>query len=686
MEVLENTFKRNPALKTRFDLQNQNIRKAALERKAMAPQVRTAGTTYYIPIVFHVVLTNPNLVTDAQIQAQVDKLNEDYGGMNADSTRIPAAFKPLYAKTNIQFRLAQRTPSNEPSNGIERITTSRSSFDINDPILKHNSTGGADAWDPNRFFNVWITDLSQNYLGYSTFPGHQPATEEGVAIKYSTLPGNAGAYGKGRTLVHESGHYFSLIHIWGDENGCTGSDGIDDTPNQGTFTSGCPSEPVRVDGCTTTAPGIMYENFMDYTDDACMVMFTLDQKDRIETTLSMYHAPLMTSNGADPVIAFNLDAAAKSINTPLQRLCTPTFSPVITLRNRGAQTLKNVTIKASLDNGTVSSTTDWTGSLLSLTETNVTLNALTVPSEGIHVLNIVIAEANGTTDDNTSNDALTLTFLYYLPLSLSNTASYTEGFESTTYPPVGWDLVNPDLGTTWERTLTAAKTSKASVELRNFDYQGNGQKDYIRLPLMDITNADSAFMTFQVAAAVVTDPKNTGNKFDTLEVLVSKDCGATFTSLYRKAGSDLITRSTATSTSFTPASNEWRKDSVNLTPYINAGQILLAFANTNQHENNIYLDDINVYSLAINANVKTKGFLIMPNPTNGKMAVQFYPYPGFVKGINIFSSTGEKVATQVVNGPGRGNYTFDLSMFASGVYVVQVVLGDRVITQKVIKR
>jgi hypothetical protein len=681
MSVLQNALKRNPVLKTRFDLETQNIRKATLERKLRAQQLRIDGTTAYIPIVFHIVLTNPNLVTDAQIQSQVDQLNRDFAGVNADSTRIPAYFKGLFAKTNIQFKLAQRTPANEESSGIERVVTSRANFTIDDPSVKYTASGGADAWDHDRFFNVWITDISQGYLGYATFPGGSPAAEDGVVIKYTALPGGNSPYNIGRTLVHETGHFFYLFHIWGEDNFCNDDDAIDDTPKQGTFTSGCPSG-LKTDTCAKTSPGNMYQNFMDYTDDACMVMYTLDQKTRMEASLNTYRAPLLTSNGADPVIAFNLDAAAKSINTPLQRICSQTFTPVITLRNRGAQTLTSVTIKTSLDGGAVSSTTTWSGSLASLTETAVTLKPLTVATEGIHVLTVIISSPNGTTDENTTNDTITLTFQYYQPVSPPITA----GFESTAYPPVGWDVINPDRGITWERTLLAARTGNAAVVIRNFDNKANGQKDYIRLPLMDITNADSAFMTFQVAAAVITNPKTAGAPFDTLEVLLSRDCGATFTSIYKKWGSELITDTAAVTTAFVPTSEKWRKDSVNLTPYINGGQILLAFANTNQHQNNIYLDDISVYSISISANVKTKGFMITPNPTSGRVAVQFYPNPAVVKGINIFSSTGQKVASHVVNGASSGTYGFDLSKMASGVYIVQVVLGDGVITQKIIKR
>lgn len=681
MQVLENTFKKNPGLQARFETQTLNMRKAVNERKARLQMLRTEGTPVYIPIVFHIVLTNPALVTDAQIQSQVDQLNRDFAGLNPDSTLIPAAFKPLFAKTGIQFRLAQRTPNNEVSTGIERVVTSTAQYSITDPSVKYTASGGANAWDHDRFFNVWITDLSQGYLGYATMPGGAPASEDGVVIKYTSLPGNTGPYNKGRTLVHETGHFFYLYHIWGDENGCSGTDFVDDTPNQGTFTSGCPSNSVVTDGCTTSAPGLMYQNFMDYTDDACMVMYSIDQKDRMETTLNLYRAALLTSNGADPVVAFNLDAAAKSINTPLQRICSPTISPVITLRNKGAETLTKATIYASINNGAVSSTTNWTGSLASLTETTVALNGLTVPAEGTYVLTIVVSSPNGKADENTTNDTITLTFQYYLPLA----PPLTQSFENAAFPPVGWDIINNDQRITWERTVAAAKAGSASALIRNFDYTVNGQKDYLRLPVMNIASADSAFMTFQVAAAV-SDTSSTGNAFDTLEVLVSKDCGATFTSLYKKFGKALITRSTPVVESFKPASGDWRKDSVNLSSFINNGPILLAFVNTNQHENNIYLDDINVYSLTVNANLKTKGFMVTPNPTTGSIAVQFYPNPAFVKGINIFNSMGRMVLSQSINAAGRSAYYFNLGAFDSGVYYIQVVLGDKVITQKVLKQ
>jgi hypothetical protein len=675
IEVMENSFKKNPALKARFQLQTQDIQQTVIKRKSLAHILRTEGAITYVPVVFHIVLTNPSLVTDAQLQAQIDQLNKDYAGLNGDSSKIPAAFKHLFAKTHIQFKLAQRTPEDVPSNGITRTTTTHSSFSITDNSVKYTSSGGADAWDHNRFYNVWITNLSQGYLGYATFPGSSVAAEDGVVIHYTSLPGGTSPYNMGRTLVHETGHYFYLYHIWGDENACSGTDYIDDTPNQGTFTSGCPGAPVK-DQCTDTLPGILYEDFMDYTDDACMVMFTNDQVTRMEASLSTYRSSLFTSNGADPVVEFTLDASAKSINTPIQRVCSATFSPVITLRNRGANTISSATIYASIDGGVAASTTSWTGSLATFNETAVSLKSLTI-TQGTHTLTVIVSKPNGATDDNSANDTLTTVFQYYPAV----TPPVTQNFSSPVFPPAGWDIINPDLSYTWERTTV---NGNACAVMPNQVYMANGEKDYLRMPVVKMGEADSAWLTFKVAAAVSSDPASSV-PFDTLEVLVSTDCGATYSSVYKKWGSSLITRNYAFDDSFVPTADEWRKDSVNLTGYIN-DSVMIAFLNTNEYENNIYLDDINVYTVTLNKNLKDKKFMITPNPTTGGITIQFYPNPGYVKAINIFDISGQKVATQIINSMGRGSYYFDLTRVISGMYIVQVVTEDKVLTQKVIKR
>lgn len=682
MQVLEHALQSKPFLKATFQKQTAQFQQAVNKHKALHPTFRIEGNVIYIPVVFHIVLTDPTVITDAQILAQLEVLNKDFAGVNGDSVNLPAAFKPLFGKSQVQFKLAQRTPDNEPSTGITRVTTTRPAYSTFDISLKYSTLGGDDAWDADRFLNVWITNLAGGFvLGYSTLPGASVPAEEGIAIHYGTLPGNTTPpYNRGRTLTHEAGHFFYLYHIWGDENGCTGTDFVDDTPNQTTLTSGCPGGAVVTDACSPAAPGILYQNYMDYTDDVCMCLFTREQVARMETALSNFHAGYFTSNGADPVPLFSLDAAVRKIKAPDQRVCTPTISPVITLRNRGTEMLSSIDLYAIIDNGPAT-VTHWNGSLGSLEETSFALNTLTI-AEGSHVLKVIVTSPNGNTDLNNANDTSTFTFQYYQAI----TAPLMEGFENNTFPTAGWDVVNPDNSTIWERVTGVAKTGNAAVVMRNFDYRVIGQRDYLRMPLANIANVDSAFLTFQVAAAVQTNPSIQGYIWDTLQVLISTDCGITYTSLYKKWGSSLITRSGATIDRFVPTQAEWRKDSVDLSAYINAGPVLLAFMNTTENQNNIYLDDISIISKTNNPNLVSKGFMVTPNPATDAITIQFYPTPLTLKAIILYNSAGQKVAEQVATENGTSTYTFNVSHFASGTYFIQAICSDKKFIQKVIKR
>jgi hypothetical protein len=684
MDRLEAKFERNPALKTRFTQQLENFNRMMTLKSAKELGVdsvsNTTGTTYTIPVVFHIVLTNPSVVTDAQILSQLDILNKSFSGSSADSATIPAYFKPLFGKSGIQFCLAQRTPTGEITTGIDRVTTTKTSFSHTNDSVKHASLGGVDLWDGSKYFNVWVCVLSDNLLGYATFPNDGYPNEQGVVIEYRSIPGGSFTnYNGGKTLTHETGHYFNLYHIWGDDNGaCTGTDYIDDTPNQWDATSGCYTG-IKTDSCTKTGNGILYQDYMDYSNDPCLLVFTPQQVTRMETALLTYRSSLTGSNGCTPVVLKALDAQLKSIDAPVQRICTNTFAPVVTLRNRGSQTLNSVVVKTVIDNGTAVNYT-WTGALASLASTSVTLNAVTI-TQGNHTVKIYTSSPNGGIDENTTNDTLTVPVQYYEAVQ-----TVTEGFEGNTFPPQGWDIVNPDNFITWKKVTDIAKTGNASVMMNNFDYPNTDQKDYLRLPELNLVNIDSAFLSFQVAASTYTPTSTAGNNWDTLEVLISSDCGASYTSLYKKWGATLVTTVAENTDSFVPNSSQWRKDSINLTSFINGGKVLPAFRNTNGYENNIYLDDINIRTLTINPNLKATGFLVTPNPARNNILVQFYPNPTNLKSIQLYNLVGQKLAeTTIATGLGATAYNFDINRYPAGTYIIRAVFADKVLLKKVIK-
>jgi hypothetical protein len=262
------------------------------------------GTVITIPVVFHIVYnTSAQNIPESRILEQLDVLNRDFGRTNADAGNTPSVWQNVAANTNIQFCLAKRDPNGNPTNGIIRRQTSVTSFNTNNAI-KYTSQGGSDAWPRDQYLNIWVGNLSGGLLGYAQFPGGAAATD-GIVVLYSTVggpnaPGTATPYHLGRTATHEVGHWLNLYHIWGDDgSSCSGSDLVSDTPNQAGSTYGCPAFP-RTDACTPSSPGIMFMNYMDYSDDACMNMFTAGQAARMQATLNGARLSLQSSPGCTP--------------------------------------------------------------------------------------------------------------------------------------------------------------------------------------------------------------------------------------------------------------------------------------------------------------------------------------------------------------------------------------------------
>lgn len=244
---------------------------AARESGQEAPKVIA------IPVVVHVLYKNAaQNISDEQIRTQVDALNRDFRRKNWDTINTPERFKALAADIQIEFALAAADPKGRATTGIVRKATSVIRWD-NDDKIKFSSQGGDDAWDSRYYLNFWVGDLG-TLLGYSSQPG-AAAEKDGVVINYTTFGTiNVGPpYDLGRTATHEVGHWLGLKHIWG-ESYC-GDDLVDDTPKQGNFTAGCP-DGFR-SSCSNGDMGDMYMNYMDFTNDACMNLFTAGQKQRM---------------------------------------------------------------------------------------------------------------------------------------------------------------------------------------------------------------------------------------------------------------------------------------------------------------------------------------------------------------------------------------------------------------------
>lgn len=593
----------------------------------------------YVPVVFHIVLPNPYEISDDVVKTQIDQMNKDFAGLNADSTNIPAAFQSLRGHSLIQFVLAKRTPSGVLTNGINRVSsfTSGNPNNVTDSI-KRTSLGGADAWDPNSYLNIWVGNISQDQgtLGYTNIPGSSPSTDDGVfcnRIGFGISSCNNSNFNDARTIVHELGHYFGLYHIWGDDenssNKCSGddfraltdegstfflpvslynphgkgntADDIGDTPNQSIASSNC-SSGIKTDACSSSAPGIMYQNFMDYTFDKCYSLFTKKQVERMEYVLENFRAGLITSLGgtepgnaiardASPILPVNPGGAeasgCTSVYYPSTLTCAGNITPKVLIRNNGTNTINSLTAGYVLNGGSP---------VFVNLNPNLTTGGAQVVSfpavavgVGAFTFKFFTSNVNNSGNDQIpSNDTLTTTLTVPDPISLP----LAEGFENSVFPPAGWTLSNTN-NQAWIRT-TPGNSSSHSMYVDNYGNGSAGQINELRTPKLNLSGTDPVQISFDVAYKNYPDAAFS----DRLQVLVSNDCGATFTSYFDKAGADLSTAGSSDKAYLNPVAGDWKTQQIKLNGSIlSTGNLIIVFRNTSDYGNNIFIDNISIQQI-----------------------------------------------------------------------------------------
>lgn len=248
-----------------------------------------------VPVVVHVVWqTESQNLSDQQVLSQLAVLNQDFRATNPDLDRVPEVWRPLAADARLEFALATTDPDGAPATGIIRTRTTVPAFGPDDAV-KRSATGGSDAWPAARYLNIWVCQLAGGLLGYAQFPGG-PAETDGVVVLdrgFGTTGTATVPFDRGRTTTHEVGHWLNLRHIWGDDGeGCHGSDFVADTPIQAGPNLGIPSYPSI--SCDNGPHGDMFMNYLDYTDDAGMMMFTAGQVARMDAALAGPRAWLPT--------------------------------------------------------------------------------------------------------------------------------------------------------------------------------------------------------------------------------------------------------------------------------------------------------------------------------------------------------------------------------------------------------
>ncbi|MFZ9980923.1 MAG: M43 family zinc metalloprotease [Cyclobacteriaceae bacterium] len=547
--------------------------------------------TYTIPVVVHVIHNGESVgtgtnISDAQIESQISVLNEDFRRLNPDAFKTPNDFLGVAGAMSVEFILAKRDPLGFSSNGIVRVDGDKSAWGLyEEGIFK-----GLSFWPSEDYLNIWVLNLSGSDIGYASFPvSNLPGMEDavnnrlidGVIIDYKVFGskdyGNFdldNRYNVGRTATHEIGHFLGLRHIWGDISGCGGTDYVDDTPAQNGATFDCPSTHPII-SCNNTAK--MYQNYMDYTQDACMNLFTKKQVERMVVVMenSPRRKSLTTSLGSvEPVYGVECSI---NILTPQASTCPGAVTPEIIIRNLGNQIVESVKIQISV-NSILQPAELFSVSLIKGQSITLSFPQIQIPEGETISLAFELVEVNGSPDELSVNNFAAVT-------STGSASVMLPVEENFSLFPDKWTIGNPDGLTSW----AFSTVGNGSVFLNGFDYEQSGEVDVLFTPVFSTLTSEALLLQFDIAYA-----RYPGNNNESLSVYVIEDCTENFsggTLIFQKQGSSLASAPDSFS-SFIPAAGQWRTENVVLNDFIGKPGLRLAFVFRNGYGNNFYLDEL----------------------------------------------------------------------------------------------
>lgn len=637
--------------------------KAIQERK-----VRSGGriqSTYQIPVVVHIIHNgeaagNGTNIPDAQVLSQIRVLNADYQRTNSDASSTPTEFADVAGSMNIEFILAKRTPDGFPTNGIVRVKGTQSSWTSGDDV----EMKALSYWSSEEYLNIWVCNLT-DYIGYSQFPlsnlpGLEPyqgglAKTDGVVFNYRVFGSvEDGAfnlrtnYNRGRTATHEIGHFFGLRHIWGDVNSCSSTDYVNDTPTQDHSTDDCPTHPVA--SCNATK---MFQNYMDYTFDACMNLFTEDQVARMTTVLenSPRRESLLTSPGLlEPNVDGN-DLLIKSIVSPSPVVCNASVAPKLVVKvNNSVETITSFVINYTV-NGTYNEKPFSGYTLEEGDEITVELPAIELQG-GDNTLVFEMDEPNGGIDVNPYNNT------YEITVIVKNTEEplpLRESFESTLSD--SWTIINPTKGMDWQ---TTDLNDNGTLY---FNASGNANTEdqaWFVSPVMNLSNTKNPVLSFE------TFYQERAGYLDALTVRASTGCSPAF---------DIVLLQLETS-QLTSADESFRRHIVSLGPYRDDPDFRIAFVFSNGNGSNLYLDNIEVS--------EPGQFSLYPNPAEDEVNVISYLVDEQAVYAEITDAVGQRVLSLTFNTAFNETTPIPLASFKPGIYFLRIKTSTGMWTSRLV--
>lgn len=660
--VMEAYYANHPGARESYD---QEI---AMVRSLNATNLQKTGAVDTIPVVVHVFYDLPSdNISDAQIHDAIRVLNEDMRRLNADTSSTRSIFEPVAAGANLYFKLASKDPQGNCTSGINRIYTAMTANGGDNVKALVNPT-----WPNNRYLNIYVVrtiGISSNVgivLGYAYLPQSplQNGTQDGVVIRHDRMGTIGTSTNQGRTLSHEVGHYLGLRHPFSDASGsaCGDGDGFSDTPWLSDASFGCS---FAEDDCVepVNPQPNQIENFMDYANDNCMNMFTQQQVNQMEFTVS--------SSGRRSLLSSASNLLITGIRNP------PSCAPVARMEipKRLVCTGDSVQFFDASEFGATS--WQWSfpgGSPSSSTAQNP---KVAYSSPGVYDVTLTATNGNGSDTEVLQHSISVRPSQNTLFINWLN-----EDFENSGGLPNGnWHVQKGVDSVSFRSTSLVGSNSSRSVMLNN-NFATANHFDYLISQAIDVASATSLALSFDYAYA-----RRTSTGSDILRVYVSTNCGASWSTAGLLAGPNLITGAT-TAAKFVPTSTDWKNYTINLDQFAgNPNQILIRWEFKSGGGNNFYMDNINLAAtVSTEDNQAFYGVQLFPNPANDQALVQLELMNTQDVAVSLLNIQGQELYQNKRSfESGSQQIALDLNNLPAGIYLVRVATAGKIETLRLIK-
>ncbi|WMN06500.1 M43 family zinc metalloprotease [Marivirga arenosa] len=577
-KILEERARNNPNLSTQ---QFENwLSSQQILQKVLSP-LRTRKEKVTVPVVFHIIHNGEAIGTGGnlskeRIDRQLEILNEDFNRLNADTTETLDEFKALASSFDIEFIYAKQDPDGFETSGIVRIPGSLVDYSYQErSILTAESY-----WPAEDYLNIWVADLAGGSLGWAEFPisnleGLEEASNnrliDGVTIDYVFFgenPDSPTFESKGRTLTHEMGHFFGLRHIWGD-GGCSVDDFCEDTPTARNSSTGCNLGKITCESLD------MVQNFMDYTNDACMNIFTEDQKSRVRTVVE--NSPRRLSLTSSPALeappVYDVDLGLSEVNSRYTGSCSGNFNPQITVKNQGLLPIGNYSVQLFV-NDILEESIIVEDTLNSGEEKTIYFSLLNFNEMGEYSIFYNVDLIGSFLDERTDNNQK---IEYYQRIQQAS-LPYEKSFNNIT----PWIIRNPDEEESWQ-IFDVGLGVPFYGNRQNF-----GEREDIISPIFDFTTINVPELSFVFSQVGDSIPNN-------IKIYASYDCGRTFNDLiFSNSITDLST-AYPTDTVFIPEHRlDWDTVKIDLNRLKDEPSVCFSIVAENRLSNNFYINEFRV--------------------------------------------------------------------------------------------